>query len=334
MRASRRPRRVSAIGAVLALAPLLAGCDGPQSALVTAGRGAAQVATLFWVMTIGSVIIWLVVVALALYAYWAGRTIGERAARRLVVIGGVAVPIALLTALLAGGLSMMPGLLPSGQRADVQIEITGYQYWWRVRYVGDRVPAVELANELHLPAGRRVELLLQSRDVIHSFWVPSLAGKVDLIPGRTTRLVLEPMAPGVYRGTCAEYCGASHAWMGFHVIVEEPARFEAWLDAQAAPAVSPADLRAANGAAQFLANGCGACHAIRGTAANGVIGPDLTHVGSRHALAAGALPNDVPAHRRWIVHTSAVKPGVQMPAFGMLSADAVEELALYLEGLQ
>lgn len=325
---------MSAIGAPLAFASLLASCDGPQSALVTAGRGASQIATLFWVMTIGSAIIWLVVVVMALYAYCAGRTIGEHAARRLVVIGGVAVPIAVLTALLAGGLSMMPGLLPSGQRADVPIEVTGYQYWWRVRYLRDRGPAVELANELHLPAGRRVELQLQSRDVIHSFWVPSLAGKVDLIPGRTTRLVLEPMEPGIYRGTCAEYCGASHAWMSFHVIVEEPARFEAWLDAQAAPAVHPTELRAATGAAQFLANGCGGCHAIRGTAANGVIGPDLTHVGSRQALAAGALPNDVPAQRRWIAHTSAVKPGVQMPAFGMLSADAVDALAIYLEGLQ
>jgi cytochrome c oxidase subunit 2 len=285
-------------------------------------------------MTIGLGAIWLAVVVLAIYAYRSDKTIGDTAARRLVVIGGVVIPVVVLTGLLTYGLSAMPGLLPSARRADVYIHVTGYQYWWRVRYLREGQPAVELANELHFPAGKRIELRLESHDVIHSFWIPSLGGKVDMIPGRTNRLVLEPVTPGLYRGTCAEYCGASHAWMSFYAVVEDAARFDAWLAAQASDAITPTTHAAANGAQQFLANGCGACHAIRGTAANGVIGPDLTHVGSRHSLAAGVLPNTALALRRWISRTADVKPEVHMPAFGMLPADTVEALAIYLEGLQ
>jgi cytochrome c oxidase subunit II len=318
--------------AVIAISCALAACDGPQSALAPAGRGADRIADLFWGMTIGFAIVWLLVVALALYAYGSGREHGARTGRLVIVIGGVVVPVVVLTGLLSYGLSMMPSLLPDGRAAHT-IQVIAHQYWWRVRYVHDgRV--VELANELHLPAGKRVELQLESRDVIHSLWIPSLGGKVDMIPGRTTRLVLEPVTPGVYRGTCAEYCGTSHAWMSLFAIVEAPDRFERWLAEQAAPAAVPAQPLAARGAERFLANGCGACHAIRGTAADGVIGPDLTHVGSRHSLAAGALANDVRALRRWISRTTDVKPSVHMPAFGMLPVDTVDALAAYLDGLQ
>jgi cytochrome c oxidase subunit II len=310
----------------------LAGCDGPQSALAPAGRGADRIADLFWGMTIGFAIVWLIVVALAIYAYGSGREHAARTGWLVVIIGGVVVPIVVLTSLLTHGLSMMPSLLPSEGAAHT-IQVIGHQYWWRVRYLRDGQP-VELANELHLPAGEKVELQLESRDVIHSFWIPSLGGKVDMIPGRTTRLVLEPVKPGVYRGTCAEYCGTSHAWMSLFAIVEDRDRFESWLAVQAAPAAAPTQPLAARGAEQFLANGCGACHAIRGTPARGVIGPDLTHVGSRHSLAAGALPNDAHALARWISRTTDVKPSVHMPAFGMLPGDTVDALAAYLEGLQ
>jgi cytochrome c oxidase subunit 2 len=333
MRAPARSSRTAAI-ACATTSIATTSCEGAQSALAPAGRGAERIDELFWGMTIGFAVVWLAVVALALYAYRNDKAIGDGAARALIVIGGVVIPIAVLTGLLAYGLSIMPSLLPSEQRADVQIQVIGHQYWWRVRYVREGEPAVELANELHLPAGKRVELQLESRDVIHSFWIPSLGGKVDMIPGRTTRLVLEPVKPGIYRGTCAEYCGASHAWMSFHAVVVEPARFEQWLAAQASPARAPTEPVAARGATLFIANGCGACHAIRGTAADGVIGPDLTHFGSRHSLAAGALPNDASALRRWISHTTDVKPAVHMPMFGMLPPDTVDALAAYLKGLQ
>jgi cytochrome c oxidase subunit 2 len=317
-----------------ACAACLAGCDGPQSALVPAGAGASRIDGLFWLMTIGLAIIWVATVALAIYAYTSRKAHGVRSARLVIVGGGVVLPVIVLTGLLVYGLAMMPALLPSDAPASVRIRVTGHQYWWRVRYLrGDEV-AFELANELRLPRGQRVALELESRDVIHSFWIPSLGGKVDMIPGRTTRLVLEPTTAGVFRGTCAEYCGTSHALMSFYAIVEEPDRFERWFAAEAGTATPPSTPAAMRGAAELLANGCGACHAIRGTGANGVVGPDLTHVGSRHSLAAGILPNDVGAFRRFLTRTGDVKPGVHMPAFGMLPPATVDALAAYLEGLQ
>jgi cytochrome c oxidase subunit II len=324
------PRRQRLVLAVLALA----GCDGPQSALVPAGRGAARITDLFWGMTIGLAIVWLAVVALAIYAYTSRRSHSTRTARLVIIGGGVVFPIVVLTGLLIYGLAMMPSMLPSGPPAAVRIHITGHQYWWRVRYIRDGRAAFELANEVHLPVGQRVEFELESRDVIHSFWIPALGGKVDMIPGRTTRAVLEPTDPGIYRGTCAEYCGTSHAWMSLYAVVEDAGAYERWFAAQAAAAIAPTERAAIAGAEQFLANGCGACHAIRGTAAKGVIGPDLTHVGSRQSLAAGALPNNADALRRWIARTTRVKPAAHMPAFGMLPTDAVDALAIYLEGLQ
>jgi cytochrome c oxidase subunit II len=324
------PRRQRLVLAVLALA----GCDGPQSALVPAGRAAARITDLFWGMAIGLAIVWLGVVALAIYAYASRRAHSTRTARLVIVGGGVVFPIVVLTGLLIYGLSIMPSLLPAGPPAAVKIHVTGHQYWWRVRYIRDGLVAFELANEVHLPVDQRVEFELESRDVIHSFWIPALGGKVDMIPGRTTRVVYEPTAPGIYRGTCAEYCGTSHAWMSLYAVVEDLGAYERWFAAQAAAAIAPTERAAIAGADQFLANGCGACHAIRGTPAKGVIGPDLTHVGSRLSLAAGALPNTADALRRWIARTTHVKPAAHMPAFGMLPPDAVDALATYIEGLQ
>jgi cytochrome c oxidase subunit 2 len=321
-------------GASVGLGSLLVGCEGPQSALVTAGEGADRIARLFWGMTIGFAIIWVAVVGLAVYAYRSRREHRERTGRLVVIVGGVVVPILVLTALLTYGLAMMPSLSSSDTHASLKIQVTGHQYWWRVRYLRDGLPPVDLANEIYLPVGQKVELELESRDVIHSFWIPSLGGKVDMIPGRTTRLVLEPTKLGTYRGTCAEYCGTAHAWMSFHALVVAPEDFARWLVAQAAPAAPPTESVGKKGARLFLANGCGACHAIRGTDADGVIGPDLTHVGSRHSIAAGTLSNDPESLRRWISHTTQIKPGVHMGAFGMLPTDSIDAIATYLEGLE
>ncbi|MGJ3262689.1 MAG: cytochrome c oxidase subunit II [Salinarimonas sp.] len=202
-----------------------------------------------------------------------------------------------------------------------------------MRYRGEDGAVVPVANELVLPVGRPAVLRLTSPDVIHSFWVPALAGKTDMIPSRETVIVLEPTRTGVFRGACAEYCGASHALMSFAALVMEPADYDAWLARQAAPASPPADPVAERGRAVFLEYGCGACHAIRGTEADGVVGPDLTHVGSRRTLAAGALPNTPDDYVRWISDVHEVKPGARMPAFGMLPEADIAALALYLDGL-
>lgn len=193
---------------------------------------------------------------------------------------------------------------------------------------------IELANEIHLPVGQPVQFQLQSADVIHSFWVPSLGGKMDMFPGRTTRLTLHPTRTGVYRGACAEYCGGPHAWMNFYVVVEEPEAFARWLEQQAAAAAIPTEPLAVRGQTLFQAHGCGACHTVRGTAADGQVGPDLTHVGSRLSIGGGILPNEPDAFLRWISQTEAIKPGVHMPVFGMLPEEDLQALAAYLEALQ
>ncbi|MGE0082308.1 MAG: cytochrome c oxidase subunit II [Thiohalomonadaceae bacterium] len=319
---------------VITSAMALCACDGAQSALNVAGTHAERIASLFWWMVAGGALIWLLVVALAVYATHIrpGRP-HPRLALWLIVGGGVAFPVVVLTVLLVGGLIMMPQLRAPPGEADLQIAVSGEQWWWRVSYFTAEGP-VELANEIRLPVQRRVTFVLSSPDVIHSFWIPPLGGKMDMIPGRVTYLTLEPTREGVFRGVCAEYCGASHAFMAFPVVVMAQEAFDQWLEAQAAPAAPPQNALARRGQQAFLANGCGACHTVRGTAADGGVGPDLTHVGSRLSLAAGVLDNGHPFFVRWLVDTARIKPGVHMPAFGMLPEAQVDAIAAYLETLQ
>jgi cytochrome c oxidase subunit 2 len=315
----------------------LGGCGGSQSALDPAGLGAERIAGLFWWMAAGAFVIWLAVVALILYSYRAQpEPHNQRRAKILIIGGGALVPTLVLAVLLAFGLAEMPALLAPAPEGSLRIAVSGEQWWWRIRYLPGAAGGGEvvLANEIRLPVGEPVQLLLQSPDVIHSFWIPSLAGKIDMIPGRVTRLTLQATRTGVFRGACAEYCGASHALMLLDAVVMEKEAFNRWLGRQAEPARPPAGPLATRGRELFLANGCGACHAVRGTPADGVVGPDLTHVGSRSSLGAGILTNEPAAFRRWIARTGAVKPEVHMPAFGMLPPEDLRALSAYLEGLQ
>jgi cytochrome c oxidase subunit II len=312
-------------------------CRGVQSALAPAGREAERLAELFWWMTGGAVVVWLVTIGLALYAVRARpESLSPQRARLFIVWGGAIVPTAVLTVLLLFGLKPIPALLASAPAGSLKIIVSGEQWWWRVRYQlpGATTGTFELANEIRLPVGEPVQLQLDSPDVIHSFWIPSLAGKMDMIPGRVTHLALTPTKTGTFRGACAEYCGASHAWMSFWVVVQEKAEFDRWSREQVLPAAPPVAPLAARGQRAFLANGCGACHTVRGTQAQGVIGPDLTHVGSRLSLAAATLPNEPDAFQRWIAHTKEVKPGVLMPQFHMLPPEELQALAAYLKGLK
>jgi cytochrome c oxidase subunit 2 len=320
---------------VAALGLPLAACTGPLSALAPAGAAADAIATLFWWMATGAVLIWLAFVALAVYAVSRrSRVLSRRTGGMLIIGGGIVFPLVVLTAVLVYGLALLPRLLAPAPGNSLKIAVSGEQWWWRVRYLGPGGSPVELANEVRLPVGEPVELSLASPDVIHSFWIPSLAGKMDMIPGRVTRLVLEPSRTGVFRGVCAEYCGIAHALMMFAVVVLERGEFARWLAQQAAPAAVPVSPDARRGHALFLASGCGACHTIRGSAARGAVGPDLTHVGSRLSLGAGILRNEPDTFVRWIARTEQVKPGVHMPAFGMLPADDLRALAAYLDSLQ
>jgi cytochrome c oxidase subunit 2 len=312
----------------------LVGCSGVQSALEPAGEHASDQAQLFWWMTAGSVLIWLIVMGLTWYAVSTPERSSLTGARRLIVIGGLIVPSVLLTALLCHGLALLPQFLAAPAAGSLEIQVRGEQWWWRVRYLPDGRAPIELANEIRLPVGEPVEFELESLDVIHSFWIPSLGGKVDMIPGRRTRLMLKPTRTGTFRGACAEYCGASHAFMNFSVVVQEREAFDDWLARQARPARHPTQALPSRGHEVLIANGCGACHTLRGTAADGVIGPDLTHVGSRLSLAAGLLENERLDFVRWIGGTKSVKPEAHMPAFGMLPADDLQALGAYLEALE
>lgn len=317
---------------------LLSACEGARSALAPAGAEADDFARLFAVMATGAAIVWAAVVGLALYAGRADRGWrGDREARWLILGAGVLAPTVVLGALLVHGLRLMPELRQPGAADGLRVHVSGEQWWWRVRYVrsgGDAPVDVELANEVRLPLGRRTEFRLSSPDVIHSFWIPALGGKMDMTPGRTTTLVLEPTRAGRFRGVCAEFCGASHAFMEFDAVVMSPADFEGWLQRQSAPAAAPASARQRRGLRVFESSGCGACHRIRGTGFDGPVGPDLTHVGSRLGLAAGTLPNDAAGFRHWVERTHALKPDALMPAFDMLPGDELDDLAAYLEGLQ
>jgi len=322
-----------AAGSLALIVPISA-CSGPQSALEPAGVEAGQVATLFWVMAVSALLIWILVVALSLYASrWRRIPLSEKAAGRLPFWAGVVFPVVVLTALLSYALWLMPSLRPfSGNYPTaLRIEVEGHQFWWRITYHRRDSAIVVSANEVRLPVGERVEFSLTSADMIHSFWIPVLGGKMDLIPGRVNRLSLQATRTGLFRGQCAEFCGTGHALMAFPVVVMEPGDFDAWIATRSKPAkVIGTD--AANDL--FLQQGCGGCHRIDGTAAQGLSGPDLSHMGSRLTIGAGLLDNDVENLVRFIANARFHKPGSKMPAYSHLSDAQLRSIAVWLKGLQ
>lgn len=327
--------RCADAAALAVAAALLAGCSGPQSALDPHGPDAQSSLTLTIVMTAGGAAIFVLVMALTAVAVLSPargrRGLGAPAA---IIAGGIALPSVTLTALLIYGLlvARQSGGAPG---EPLRIEVTGEQFWWRVRYpAGDESAAFETANEIRIPTGRPVVLDLISADVIHSFWVPALGGKLDMIPGRTNTLRLQADRPGIYRGQCTEYCGAQHANMAFFVVAEEPAAFAAWRAAATQALRTPELPQLSRGRALFLAVGCGACHTIRGTEARGTLGPDLTGIGARTSLAAGMFPVNAGTLAGWIASSQHLKPGNRMPSFDTLSGADLRAIAAYLESLK
>ena len=305
-----------------------------HSVLLPGGTGAQTIAILSWIMFGGATVIFLGLAGLTAVAHLGGETLRRRiSGDRFIFWGGVIFPLFTVTALLVYGLMLTGARVKAASSDALRIEVSGEQWWWRVRYpASGQAGEAVTANEIRIPAGREVEILLTSPDVIHSFWVPALAGKVDMIPGVVNRIRLRARVPGIYRGQCAEYCGGPHAMMALHVVALEQEQYEEWLGRQRQPAVS-APLQKA-GEDVFFSSGCGACHAIRGTRATGMIGPDLTHVGGRMSIAAATLPNDAQSFARWVRDNQVVKPNNHMPPFGILSDDQLAALGVYLESLQ
>lgn len=334
--ARRTVARASVLGAarppvgvpILAAAAVVAGCAGEQSAFSPFGPEAAAMRTLAIVMFSAAALIAAGVLALAWHAVRTDEGIDHRRGMRMVLWLGAIGPTLLLTALLLASLPRMRPL-EAGDGAPA-IEVGGEQFWWRVAYVLPGGERIETANEVAVPVGAAVTFALDSPDVIHSFWIPGLAGKIDMIPGRTNELVAEASRPGTYRGQCAEFCGLSHARMAFDVHALRPDAFDAWLAALAAPA---ADVPGP-GRELFGEYGCDGCHVVRGHFDGTPIGPDLTHVGGRASLAAGTLPMSVDALARFIRDPQAIKPGAWMPAFRDMPAEHADAIAAYLAELQ
>lgn len=309
-----------------------------QSALHPAGPDAEAIAQLTWVLVGGAALAFVLVMVLCALALRGARPVRER----VWLYGlGVALPLVVLVALLAfSGWRSLQLSWPSSQHA-LKIAVVGRMWWWEVRYArAGGGEDVVLANELRVPVGTEVYLGLSSADVIHSFWVPALAGKVDMVPGRVHGLTLRADRPGVYRAQCAEFCGEQHARMALHVVALQPAEFDAWLAAQARPAGAiAAGSLAAAGARVFAEQRCAACHTVR-TAPGGVVaqegslGPDLTHVGSRLYIGAGTLKTEKGALAAWVADPHVFKPGVRMPASADLRPEDLQALAAYLEALK
>ena len=297
-----------------------------------ASPAAHTIAGVAWSLFVGSAVIFAGVMALLMVAL--RRRAGEVDTRWWIVGGGLVFP-AIVLSILMGYTAVRSAQLTRAPSADaLVVSVIGKMWWWEVRYRTPEGKDVMLANEIHIPVNRAVVIGLSSTDVIHSFWVPQLGGKMDMVPGRTNQLVLQATAPGVYRGQCAEYCGEQHARMAMHIVAHEPADFDAWLAAQAQPARAPMSPLAERGRAAFVAQRCTACHTVRGVAEEGRLAPDLTHVGSRLHLGAGTLRNDAAAMQRWIAHVQTVKPGARMPSFGDRDAASLEAMAAWLDGLK
>ena len=315
---------------------LLAACGQDQSTFGSAGPRAERISTLGWLMTgLGTLVFFIVLGALG-FALVRGRrnettdTGDDRSGLRLVIIGGVILPLLVLPIVFFETLRSMSSLSePDGEDA-VRIQVIGHQWWWEVIYPDE---GIRTANQIHIPVGRPAEVEMTSADVIHSFWVPKLHGKIDMTPAMVTSLWLEADEPGTYRGQCAEFCGQQHSLMAFHVVAQLEDDFGVWLDAQRQSPDSLETEAEAAGQGLYLSKGCAACHAIRGTDPQHRIGPDLTHLMSRDWIGAGTLPNDPGNIALWLTQNQEVKPGNLMPDFE-LDPDELGALVAYLSSLE
>jgi cytochrome c oxidase subunit 2 len=328
-----RLRHAAAFAWVLAVVIGISACSGSTSAVDAHGSEARHIGGLWWLMFGLAVGVYVVVGGFIVIAAVRGRHGTPRRSRisqnMFITVGGLLVPALILLVLAVVTVTTTGALRKAGSN-PVRIEVTGERWWWAVRYPSRQIVT---ANELHIPVGQPVEIGLDSDNVVHSFWVPELAGKVDTIPGQRNVLRFTAEKAGTYLGVCAEFCGIQHAHMGFRVIAQSPGAFERWVTAHAQPPVEPASELAANGALRFQRLPCAGCHTIRGTQAHGTVGPDLTDVGSRATIGAGAVENNASNLARWVRRAQSVKPGALMPNL-TLSDEDVQALVVYLESLR
>jgi cytochrome c oxidase subunit 2 len=312
----------SAVFFVVALVAAPAQAETPLGYLRGFGAMANAITPLTWGLLIISIVVCIIVIALVLVGIVLKRQASHITAAIPLVRGGggtgwVGLGVAISSVVLLGSLVwtvvVLAAINEPPSKPALTIEVTGQQWWWKVRYLSDDPSRIlTTANEIHIPTGEPVGVELIGADVIHSFWVPLLSGKTDVIPGQTNVTWLEADRPGRYRGLCSEYCGVQHAQMGFEVVAQNPREFDAWWEAQLKPAATIRSPASERGAVLFTYR-CGACHTVRGTEAGGAVAPDLTHLMSRATIAAGTLPNNVGSLSGWIANPQAIKPGTLMP---------------------
>jgi cytochrome c oxidase subunit 2 len=315
---------------------------GIQSAVDPAGPQSARIYNLGVVFTIVCVAVYVITLLFVFIAVIKSRRrplaprIDDRTERRLsiAVSTGAGLTIVILIGLLVASVATGRGVGRFATDKPLEIVVTGHQWWWEINYTDpESDKSFHTANEIHVPTGRQVLVRLATHDVIHSLWIPNLAGKLDLIPGRVNKLLLQADRAGVYRGQCAEYCGMQHANMALVVVAERPEEFERWKTHQQTPAPDPQTEGERRGQQAFLRLPCVNCHAITGTDAYASLGPDLTHLASRRTLAAGTIGNSRDNLARWIVNAPAIKPGNQMPP-NVMSGEELRDLVAYLESLR
>jgi cytochrome c oxidase subunit 2 len=329
---------------LFASASLVAGCADNHSAMHPVGPRARQIADLMLSFFGVSAVVYLIVIAVLVWSLLRRRAKSEEippeaqiasadAKSRLVIAGALALTVVTLIGLALGDFFTQRSLTARSTDA-VRVQITAHQYWWEIEF-DDAEPSQRLktANELHIPSGKPVELTLTSQDVIHSFWLPSITGKKDLIPGHTNTEVLIVDKPGTYIGQCAEFCGLQHAKMRLIVHADAPETFAAWKRHQLETSRAPATDVERRGREVFVGSSCILCHSIQGTEAGATVGPDLTHLASRGMIAAGTLPNTPSNLASWILSPHQIKPGVLMPATAVPPED-LAALASYLASLQ
>ena len=334
----------------------LAGCGSLQSTSNTHGPAARSIAHLSHALSITFLIATAVMWVLLTLALKKRRgnlkehmPIDVGGGQAWIAIGGLLIPLLVLSVFFFLGLELlsdfpihgMHGMHGQAQAASgvssnkPDILIIGHQWWWEVHYFyGDLDQQFTTANEIHIPAHRPVNIELQSVDVMHSFWVPSLHGKVDLVPVHPNFIRLEASESGEFFGQCAEFCGEQHAHMRILVVAQEPAAFEAWRASQSQPGVQPSNAETIAGQQAFLAGPCANCHAVRGTQAGGHVAPDLTHIGSRKYIGANSFKNNDAYLEAWITHAQSLKPGCKMPNITQYSGVELREVAAYLRQLK
>lgn len=327
-----RKRVVFPLYFTMLLLIFITGCaPNAPSTFEPKGTAASSILELWWMMFGLGTAVYIIVMGLI---FWGLRRNPESVqglnGRRFVILGGFAIPIIILTIVYGYTLTTLNALAPERNQGEYTVEVIGYQWWWEVRYPDQ---SVITANEIHIPTGQPVNFKLTSADVIHSFWVPELHGKHDLIPGRVNDFWLQAEEPGAYWGLCAEFCGTQHAKMLLVVVAEPPDEFEQWLQSQQETAVDPQSALTAQGFDIFMEYNCDNCHRIAGTDAAGDLGPDLTHFASRQTLGAGAVLNTPENLAQWIRNPHTIKPGNLMPAIN-LTEEELTALLAYLESLE